>query len=217
MPKRKSQNSVRGDGLPRSGPAPLGALLRTLPRQRVPGQCSSRSWFTSGLQPALVPIQTRAYEAWLEDNRSPPSFMRLRLVCCSWQDSRREILRAKSPSLSSTVNVERRGNRASNTLTGTDGLYNGRSVSRQYQSPSRSCMKYGASAPAVLGLPLSWAILRFMVKGIGRRDCAAFSNAGLFTIRNGARGQTGRQRRPPRSTRRQPASARQRAAESTRI
>ncbi len=35
---------------------------------------------------------------------------------------------------------------------------------------------------------LNWAILRFMVKGIGWRDCAAFSNAGLFAIRNGARG-----------------------------
>jgi hypothetical protein len=35
--------------------------------------------------------------------------------------------------------------------------------------------------------PLCWAILRFLVKGIGWRDCAAFSNAGLFAIRNGAR------------------------------
>lgn len=83
------------------------------------------------------------------------------------------------------------GSRASNTLTGADGLYNGRSVSRQYQPPSRSRMKYGASAPADVGLPLSWAILRFMVKGIGRRECAAFSNAGLFAIRNGARGKEG--------------------------
>jgi len=41
--------------------------------------------------------------------------------------------RSKVPSLSSTVNMERRGNRASNTLTGADGLYNGRTVSRQYQ------------------------------------------------------------------------------------
>jgi hypothetical protein len=60
-------------------------------------------------------------------------------------------------------------------------------VSRQYQPPSRSRMKYGASAPAVDGLPLNWAILRFLVKGIGWRDCTDFSNAGLFTIRNGAR------------------------------
>ena len=39
-----------------------------------------------------------------------------------------------------------------------------------------------------------WAILRFLVKGIGWRDCAAFSNAGLFAIRNGARGERGRAR-----------------------
>ena len=37
-------------------------------------------------------------------------------------------------------------------------------------------------------LPLNWAILRFMVKEIGRCDCAAFSKAGLFAIQNGARG-----------------------------
>ena len=49
-------------------------------------------------------------------------------------------------------------------------------------------------ASAVVGLPLYWAILRFLVKGIGWRDCAALSNAGLFTIRNGARGQAGRAR-----------------------
>ena len=33
-----------------------------------------------------------------------------------------------------------------------------------------------------------------MAKGIGWRDCAAFSNAGLFAIRNGARGAVGRAR-----------------------
>jgi hypothetical protein len=86
------------------------------------------------------------------------------------------------------------GSRTSNTLTGADGLYNGRSVSRQYQPPSRSRLKYGASARAAFGSPLNWAIPRFSVKGIGRRDCAAFSNAGLFAIRSGARGQTGRAR-----------------------
>jgi hypothetical protein len=46
-------------------------------------------------------------------------------------------------------------------------------------------------ASAVVGPPLNWAILRFLVKGIGWRDCAAFSNAGLFAIRNGARGKEG--------------------------
>jgi hypothetical protein len=46
----------------------------------------------------------------------------------------------------------------------------------------------------VVGPPLHWAILRFLVKGIGWRGCAALSKAGLFAIRNGARGQTGRAR-----------------------
>jgi hypothetical protein len=46
-------------------------------------------------------------------------------------------------------------------------------------------------ASAVVGHPLYWAILSFLVKGIGWRDCAAFSNAGLFAIRNGARGKEG--------------------------
>jgi hypothetical protein len=46
----------------------------------------------------------------------------------------------------------------------------------------------------VVSPPLHWAILRFLVKGIGWRGCAALSKAGLFAIRNGARGQTGRAR-----------------------
>ncbi len=43
----------------------------------------------------------------------------------------------------------------------------------------------------VVGPPLDWEILRFLVKGMGWRNCAPFSNAGLFTIRNGARGKEG--------------------------
>jgi hypothetical protein len=57
-------------------------------------------------------------------------------------------------------------------------------------------------ASAVVGPPLNWAIVRFKVKGIGWRDCAAFSNAGLITIRNGARGQTGRAREELKTVRR---------------
>ena len=84
------------------------------------------------------------------------------------------------------------GDRASNTLTGADGLYNGRSVSRQNQPPITNSVEiWRVCASAVVGLPLYWAILRFLVKGIGWRDCAAFSNAGLFAIRNGARGKEG--------------------------
>jgi len=80
------------------------------------------------------------------------------------------------------------GNRASNTLTGADGLYNGRSVSRQNQPPITNLIEiWRGCVSAVVGPPLNWAILRFLVQGIGWRDCAAFSNAGLFTIRNGAR------------------------------
>ncbi len=122
-------------------------------------------------------------------NALPSAYARLRPVPCFWQNSRREILKAKSPSLSSTVNVERRGNRASNTLTGADGLYNGRSVSRQNQPPITNSFEIRrACASAIVGHPLYWAILSFLVKGIGWRDYAAFSNAGLFAIRNGARG-----------------------------
>ena len=134
--------------------------------------------------------QARAYASCLELVEPLPSpFVRLLLVSCSWQNSRREILRAKSPGPASTVNVERRGNRASNTLTGADGLYNGRSVSRQKQPPITNSFEIRrVCASAIVGHPLYWAILSFLVKEIGRRDCATFSNAGLFAIRNGARG-----------------------------
>ena len=80
----------------------------------------------------------------------PSAFVRLRLVCCYWRYSRREILSAKSPGPTSTVKVEAAGD-GGTTLTGADGLYNGRSVSRQNQPPLRTRLKYGASAPAVVG------------------------------------------------------------------
>ncbi len=79
-------------------------------RQPAPRQCDLPSWFTNGLQPPFASIQTRAYASSSESvNPSPSPLDRLRLLSCSWQNSRREILEAKSPSLSSTVNVERRG------------------------------------------------------------------------------------------------------------
>ena len=124
-------------------------------------------------------------------NALPSAYARLWPVPCSWQNSRREILKAKSPSLSRTVNVERRGNRASNTLTGADGLYNGRSVSRQNQPPLQTRLEYARMCLCRCRPSLSWAILRFLVKGIGWRECAAISKAGLFAIRNGARGKEG--------------------------
>jgi hypothetical protein len=128
------------------------ASLRTRPPTTSPGQCSLRSWFKTSLQPLLLPIHPPRVEASCLEiiNPLPSAFARLRLVCCSWQNSRREILSAKSQSLSSTVNVERRGNRASNTLTGADGLYNGRSVSRQNQPPLRSRLRHSASSPMPL-------------------------------------------------------------------
>ena len=55
----------------------------------------------------------------------------------------------------------------------------------------RTRLKDGASAPPAFGTRLNWAILRFLVKRIGWGNCAAFSNAGLFAIRNGARGKEG--------------------------
>jgi hypothetical protein len=75
-------------------------------RQPAPGQCSLASWFTSRLQPALVLIQARVYASFLGMvNPLPSAFVRLRSLSCSWQHSRREILEAKSPSLSSTVKM----------------------------------------------------------------------------------------------------------------
>jgi hypothetical protein len=57
----------------------------------------------------------------------------------------------------------------------------------------RTRLKYGASAPLpLMAFPcLYWAMPSFLLKGIVWRDCAAFSNAGLLTIRNGARGRWG--------------------------
>jgi hypothetical protein len=73
------------------------------------------------------------------------------------------------------------------TLTGADGLYNGRSVSRQNQPGIKNSVEiWRVCASAVDDLPLHWAIPSFLLKGIVWRDCAAFSNAGLFAIRNGA-------------------------------
>src|ERR1700722_8002827 len=87
------------------------------------------------------------------------------------------------------------GNRASNTLTGADGLHNGRSFSRQNQPRNKDSVEiWRVCASAVDGLPLYWAILRFLVKGIWWRGCAASFRAGLFTIWNGARGERGRAR-----------------------
>jgi hypothetical protein len=84
------------------------------------------------------------------------------------------------------------GNRASNTLTGADGLYNGRSVSRQNQPRIKDSVEtWRVCASAVVGPSLNWAILRFMAIEIGWRGCAAISDAGLFAIRNGARGKDG--------------------------
>jgi hypothetical protein len=55
-------------------------------------------------------------------NPLPSAFVRLRSLSCSWQHSRREILRAKSPGPTSTVKVEAAGD-GGTTLTGADGPY----------------------------------------------------------------------------------------------
>ncbi len=190
MPKRKPQDSFRGNDLPLILTSPRCALFWTCPRQPAPSQCSLPVWFTCCLQPSLGLIETPVFVPCLAIvSPLPSALLRLRSLSCSWQNSRREILKAKSPSLSSTVNVERRGNRASNTLTGTDGLYNGPSVSRQNQPPTTNSVQiWRVCASAVVGPPLNWAILRFLVKGIGWRGCAACFWAGLFSFRNGARG-----------------------------
>ena len=152
MQKGKHQDLIRGSGLPHFDQRPSRFASDTAPDNQRPANVACPSWFTNGLQPSLVLIQSRVYASCLELVEPLPSpFVRLRLGCCSWQDSRREILEAKSPSLSSTVNVERRGKQGEQYMTGADGLYNGRSVSRQNQPPLRSRLRYGASAL----LPLS--------------------------------------------------------------
>ena len=102
--------------------------------------------------------------------------------------------KGKVPGPASIVKVEAAGD-GGTTLTSADGPYNDGAF-RAKISPSitNSVEIWRVRAHAVVGLPLYWAILRFPVKGIGWRDCAACSSAGLFTIRNGARGHTGRAR-----------------------
>ena len=56
-------------------------------------------------------------------NPLPSAFVRLRSLSCSWQNSRREILRAKSAGPASIVKVEAAGD-GGTTLTGADGPYN---------------------------------------------------------------------------------------------
>ena len=92
-------------------------------RQPAPGQFSLASWSTNGLQPSFDTIQARAYASGLElvEPLTSP-FVRLRLGCCSWQNSRREILRAKSPGPASIVKVEAAGD-GGTTLTSADGPY----------------------------------------------------------------------------------------------
>jgi hypothetical protein len=81
------------------------------------------------------------------------------------------------------------GNRASNTLTGADGLYNGRSISRQNQPPITNSVEFQLGSATSNRLGFFWTETSSLVKWIGRRECAAFFKAGLFTIRNGARGE----------------------------
>jgi hypothetical protein len=112
---------------------------------------------------------------------------------CSWQNSRREILEAKSPSLSSTVNVERRGKQGEQYIDRRRRAVQWTWRFAPIPAPvSLSREIWRGCAYAVDGLPLNWAILSFLVKGIGWRGCAAISDAGLFAIRNGARREAGR-------------------------
>ncbi len=75
------------------------------------------------------------------------------------------------------------------------GLHNDGAFRAKISPPFTNSVEiWRVCGSAVVGPPLNWAILRFLVKGIGWRDCAAFSNAGLFAIRNGAQGARGRAR-----------------------
>jgi hypothetical protein len=114
------------------------------------------------------------------------------LSFCSWQYSRREILEVKSPSPASTVNVERRGKQGEQYIDRRRRPVQWTELFAPIPAPvSPSCEIWRVCASAVVSLPLSWAILRFLADGIEWRDCAALSNAGLFAIRNGARGKEG--------------------------
>jgi hypothetical protein len=62
----------------------------------------------------------------------------MRLIFCSWQYSRREILRAKSPGPASTVKVEAAGD-GGTTLTGADEPYNDEAF-RAKTSPNFQCV-----------------------------------------------------------------------------
>ena len=193
MPKGKPQDSSSRQWRPLILTSIRSDLLRTRPpatSTRLNVACHY------GTQPACNRYLPRFKPAFMRHalRRSTPlpsSFVHLLFLSCSWQNPRREILKAKSPGPASTVNMEAAGD-GGTTLTGADGLYNGRSVSRQNQPRIKDSAEiWRVCASTVDGLPLYWAIPSFLLKGIVWRDCAAFSNAGLFAIRNGARGQEG--------------------------
>ncbi len=138
------------------------ALVRTPPRQPAPGQFSLASCSTNGLQPSFDSIQARAYASSLELVEQLPSpFVRLWLACCSWQYSRREILEAKSPSLSSTVNVERRGQQGEQYIDRRRRVVQWTERFAPKSAPITHLIEVWRVCASAVGLPLYWAILRF--------------------------------------------------------
>ena len=87
-------------------------------------------------------------------NPLPSAFVRLWFPC-SWQYSRREILRAKSPGPASTVKVEAAGD-GGTTLTGADGPYNDEAFRAKtgphYQLVSSPAELTAIPVPIVIGL-----------------------------------------------------------------
>src|SRR5208282_4921280 len=77
------------------------------------------------------------------DRHRHSSIIHLRLLSCSWHNSQREILRAKSPGPASTVKVEAAGD-GGTTLTSADGPYHDGAF-RAKISPS--FLRHGAVAP----------------------------------------------------------------------
>ena len=74
-------------------------------------------------------------------------------------------------------------------MIGADGPYNDGAFRAKITPPiSNSFEIWRDCASAAISTPSDWAVLRFSIKWVGWRKCAAISDAGLFAIRNGARG-----------------------------
>jgi len=151
MQKGKPQDSVRGRGLRTVWPTHVAlccgdALPTTSAHSSEPAIIS----LASSLRRLVIQIPPPFMRHGLRrsvDRHRHSSIIHLGLLSSSWHNSRREILRAKSPGPASTVKVEAPGD-GGTTLTGADGPYNDgafRAKITPPQFPTHS--RYGATAP----------------------------------------------------------------------